>query len=48
LLKKLKEKNNYVLVDLMKAFMVLPFIPQLIQEIFYFKPWVEDYLKIDG
>jgi hypothetical protein len=34
LFKKLKEQNNYILVDLMKIFMVLeerPFIPQLIQ-----------------
>jgi hypothetical protein len=33
--KKLKEKSNYVMVDLMKAFMLsqdCPFIPQLIQK----------------
>jgi hypothetical protein len=33
LLKKLREENNYILVDLMRAFMisnVKPFIPQLI------------------
>jgi hypothetical protein len=31
--KKLKEENNYILVDLMRAFMIShekPFIPQLI------------------
>jgi len=36
LLKKLRKQNNYVLIDLMKTFMVSqerPFIPQLIQEI---------------
>ncbi len=41
--KKLKKQNNYILVDLMKAFMVSqerPFIPQLIQEILDFKTWV--------
>jgi hypothetical protein len=50
LLRKLKEQNNYVLVDLMKAFMISqewPFIPQLIQEIQDFKSWVQGYLK-DG
>jgi hypothetical protein len=48
LFKKLKLQNNYVLVDLMKAFMVSQewsFIPQLIQEIPYFKSWVQGYLK---
>jgi hypothetical protein len=48
--KKLREQNNYVLVDLMKTFMVLqewPFIPQLIQKIPNFKSWVQGYLK-DG
>ncbi len=38
--KKLKEQNNHILVDLMKAFMVSqkkPFILQLIQEIPNFK-----------
>jgi hypothetical protein len=48
--KKLKEKNNYVLANLMKMFMVLqewPFIPQLIQKIPNFKSWVQGYLK-DG
>jgi hypothetical protein len=46
--KKLKEQNNYLLVDLMKTFMVTqerPFIPQLIQEIPNFKSWVQVYLK---
>jgi hypothetical protein len=41
--KKLKKQNNYILVDLMKAFMVSqerPFIPQLIQEIPYFITWI--------
>jgi hypothetical protein len=48
LLKKLKKKNNYVMVDLMKAFMLsqdCPFIPQLIQEILNFKSWVNRYLN---
>ncbi len=39
--KKLKEQKNYILVDLMKVFMVLQeraFILQLIQEIFILKP----------
>jgi hypothetical protein len=34
--KKLREQNNYLLIDLMKTFMVSqewPFIPQSIQEI---------------
>jgi hypothetical protein len=47
LLKQLKEQNDHVLVDLMKAFMVLLFIPKLIQEILDFKSWVLSYLKID-
>jgi len=48
--KKLKEQNNYVLTNLMKAFMVSqewPFILQLIQEILDFKSFVQGYLK-DG
>jgi hypothetical protein len=48
--KKLKEQNNYILVDFMKAFMVLqerPFIMQFIQEIPDFKTWVFGCLK-DG
>ncbi len=47
MLKQLKEQNDHVLVDLLKAFMVLLFIPQLIQEILDFKSWVLGYLKID-
>jgi len=47
LLKQLEEQNDHVLVDLMKAFMVLLFIPQLTQEILDFKSWVLAYLKID-
>ncbi len=38
--KKLRKQNNYILVDLMKAFMVSqerPFIPLLIQKILDFK-----------
>jgi hypothetical protein len=38
--KKLKDENNYILVDLMRAFMISnkrSFIPQLIQEILDFK-----------
>jgi len=38
--KKLKEKDNYILANLMQVFMISqdwPFISQLIQEIFYFK-----------
>jgi len=49
-LKKLKEQNNYVIVDLMKAFMRSQdhtFIPQFIQEILDFKSWVNGYLN-DG
>jgi hypothetical protein len=46
--KKLREKNNYVLADLMKMFMVLqeqPFITQLILKIPNFTSWVQGYLK---
>jgi hypothetical protein len=38
--RKLKEKDNYILENLMQVFMISqdrPFISQLIQEIFYFK-----------
>jgi hypothetical protein len=48
--KKLKEQDNYVLIDLMKMFMISqdrPFIPQLIEEILDFKTWVKRCLK-DG
>ncbi len=48
LLKKLKEQNNYVIVDLMKTFMFSqnrPFILQLIQKIPNFKSWVKGYLN---
>jgi hypothetical protein len=48
--KKLKEENNYILVDLMIAFMISQerlFIPQLIQQIPNFKSWVLGCLK-DG
>jgi len=48
--KKLKEYNNYVMLNLMKTFMLSqdrPFIPQLIQEIPDFKSWVNGYLN-DG
>jgi hypothetical protein len=48
--KKLKEQNNYVMVDLMKGFMLsqnYQFILQLIQEILDFKSWVNGYLN-DG
>jgi hypothetical protein len=47
--KTLKEENNYILVDLMKAFMILhekPFIPQLIQKIPYFKSCLKDGLEL--
>ncbi len=47
MLKQLKEQNDHVLVDLLKVFMVLLFIPQLIQQILDFKSWVLGYLKID-
>jgi hypothetical protein len=47
LLKQLKEKNDHVWVDFMKAFIVLLFMPQLIQKIIDFKSWVPSYLKID-
>jgi len=46
--KKLKEENNYILTDLIKAFMIShdrPFIPQLIQEIPNLKSWVLVCLK---
>jgi hypothetical protein len=48
--KKLKKENNYILVDLMRAFMMSqerPFIPKLIQEILIFKSWVLGCFK-DG
>ncbi len=48
--KKLKKLNNYIWVDLMKAFIVSqekPFISQLIEEIPSFKTWVLSFLK-DG
>ncbi len=48
LLKKLREQNNYVIVDLMKAFMFSqnrPFISQLIQKIPNFKSWANGYLS---
>jgi len=48
--KKLREENNYILVNLMRAFMishVKPFIPQLITDILVFKSWVLGCLK-DG
>jgi len=48
LFKKNEKKINYVLVDLMKAFMVLqeqPFITQPIQEIPIFKSQFQGYLK---
>jgi len=47
---KLREQNNYILANLMKAFMVLwkwPFIPELIQKNQDFKTWVFGCLK-DG
>jgi hypothetical protein len=47
LLKQLTKQNDHVLVDLMKAFMVLLFILQLIQEILDFKSWILGYLKLD-
>ncbi len=46
--KNLRKQNNYVMGDLMKAFMFsqdCPFIPQLIQEIPDFKSWVNGYLN---
>jgi hypothetical protein len=46
----LREQNNYILANLMKALMVSlkkPFNPHLIQEIPNFKTWVFGYLK-DG
>ncbi len=48
--KNLRKQNNYVMVDLLKAFMFSrdpPFILQLIQEILDFKSWVNEYLN-DG
>jgi hypothetical protein len=48
--KKLREENNYILTDLMKAFMISqekPLNPQLIQEIPDFKSWVLGCLKDD-
>jgi hypothetical protein len=48
--KKLKEENNYILANLMRAFMISQerlFIPQLIQENSNFKSWVLGCLK-DG
>jgi hypothetical protein len=42
------EKNDYIMANLMKAFMVSqdqPIIPQLIQEILNFNPWVLGCLK---
>jgi hypothetical protein len=48
--KKLKEKNNYLMANLMKAFMFsqdFPLIPQLIEEIPNFKSWVNGHLN-DG
>jgi len=48
--KNLKEENNYILVDLMRAFMIShenPFILQLIPKIPDFKSWVLGCLK-DG
>ncbi len=47
MLKQLKEQNDHVLVDFMNAFMVLLFMPQLMQEIFDFKSWVLGYSTID-
>jgi hypothetical protein len=44
--KKLREQNNYVMVDLMKTFIFsqdCSFIPQLIQEIPNFKSWVNGF-----
>jgi hypothetical protein len=46
--KKLREENKYILVELMRAFMILQerlFIPQLIKEILDFKSWVLGCLK---
>jgi hypothetical protein len=45
--KLLKQKNTYVLADLMKAFMDLQksavFIPELVQEVADFKSYVRDF-----
>ncbi len=46
--KKLGKQNNYVMADLMKAFMLSqdhPFILQLILEIHDFKSWVNGYFN---
>ena len=47
LLKLLKMKNTYVLADLMKAFMdsqkTTAFIPELVQEVAYFKKFLHGY-----
>ncbi len=46
--KQLREENNYILVNLMKAFMISqerPFTPQLIKEIPNFKSWALGCLK---
>jgi hypothetical protein len=46
--KKLKEENNYILTNLMRAFMITQersFIPWLIKEIPNFKSWVLGCLK---
>ncbi len=40
-------QNDHVWVDFMKGFIVLLFMPQLIQKILDFKSWVLGYLKID-
>jgi hypothetical protein len=45
---KLREQNNYVMANLMKAFMFSQdrsFILQFIQEILDFKSWVNGYLS---
>jgi hypothetical protein len=45
--KLLKQNSTYVLADLMKAFMDLQksavFIPELVQEVAYFKSYVRDF-----
>jgi hypothetical protein len=48
--KNLSEENNYILANLLRAFMISqerPFILQLIQEVLDFKSWVLSCLK-DG
>jgi hypothetical protein len=48
--KKLREENNYILVDLMQAFIISHeklFIPQLIKNILDFKSWILGCLKDD-